>query len=44
MNYIAVTLLHLSRHELYRMHPGLFYDMVQIRNNSIKKQENKDID
>lgn len=29
-NYIAVTLLHLSRSELYRMNPGLFYDLVQI--------------
>ncbi len=31
-NYIAVVVLHLTRHEFYRMNPGLFYDMVQINN------------
>lgn len=29
-NYIAVTVLHLTRREFYRMKPGLFYDMVQM--------------
>nr|DAR46638.1 MAG TPA: hypothetical protein [Caudoviricetes sp.] len=29
-NYMAVTILRLTRREFYRMSPGLFYDMVQI--------------
>ena len=29
-NYIAVTVLHLSRREFYRMNPGIFFDMVQM--------------
>mgnify|MGYP007101962988 CR=1 FL=1 len=27
-NYLGVTVLHLTRRELYRMNPGLFYDSV----------------
>ena len=30
INYLASAYLHLSRMELYRMNPGIFYDMVQL--------------
>lgn len=42
-NYVALTVLHLDRREFYRMHPGLFYDLVQIHN-SIHKKKDDDID
>jgi hypothetical protein len=37
-NYIAVTVLHLSRREFYRMNPGIFFDMVQLNNERYKKK------
>ena len=37
MNYIAVTVLHLTRTDFYRMNPGLFFDLIQIRNDSMPK-------
>lgn len=43
-NYMAVTILHLSRREFYRMNPGLFYDMVQICADSVRKPEKPDFD
>ena len=43
-NYIAVTILHLSRREFYRMSPGLFYDMVQIYNDRLPKEPVAEID
>lgn len=43
-NYIAVTKLHLTRSEFYRMHPGLFHDMVQLYINSLPKPKNPDTD
>lgn len=42
VNYIAVTVLHLTRTELYRMNPGLFFDMVQIHNNRLPKSKDDD--
>lgn len=42
-NYIAVTILHLTRHEFYRMNPGLFYDMVQLHRNRLPRKKN-DVD
>lgn len=36
-NYMAVTILRLTRREFYRMNPGLFYDMVQIFSSRFKK-------
>jgi len=41
-NYIAVTILHLTRRELYRMNPGLFYDMVQIHSDRQPKERTDD--
>ena len=38
-NYDAVVHLHLTRREFYRMNPGLFYDMVQIHNDSFQKRD-----
>lgn len=38
-NHTGVTILHLSRHELYRMNPGVFHDMVQIHKNYQRKPE-----
>lgn len=37
-NYMAVTILHLTRKEFYRMNPGLFDDMVQIHIDSLPKR------
>lgn len=42
-NYIATTILHLTRREFYRMNPGLFLDMVQIHNNRLPHKQN-DVD
>ena len=40
LNYIAITVLHLTRIEFYRMNPGIFFDMMQIHRNSMpRKQE-----
>lgn len=40
LNYMAITVLNLTRIEFYRMNPGIFFDMMQIHRNSIpKKQE-----
>ncbi len=36
-NYLAVTILHLTRHEFYRMNPGLFYDMLEIHKRRMSK-------
>ena len=41
-NYDAVVILHLTRRELYRMNPGLFYDMVQIYNDSHRQKSAAD--
>lgn len=41
---MAVTILHLSRHEFYRMNPGLYYDMVQIYSDRLPKKPGEDID
>ena len=43
-NYIAVTLLHLTRREFYRMAPGLFFDMVQIHKDAHSPKRENDID
>lgn len=42
-NYIAVTILRLSRSEFYRMHPGLFYDMVQCYSDSHKPKDDNTV-
>lgn len=36
-NYWAVTILHLTRREFYRMNPGLFYDMLEIHKQRMSK-------
>ena len=38
---MAVTVLHLTRLEFYRMNPGIFFDMVQIFNDNQPKLKNK---
>ncbi len=43
-NYVALTKLHLNRNEFYRMHPGLFHDMVQLYMNSLPHHGNEDVD
>lgn len=43
-NYIAVTILKLSRREFYRMNPGLFYDMVQIHSNNMPHSKSNAVD
>ena len=40
-NYIAVTVLHLTRREFYRMQPGIFFDMVQIHNDRTPAKANE---
>lgn len=42
--YFAAVNLHLTRLELGRMTPGLFYDMVQIWNKAHKPQEENTLD
>jgi len=39
-----VTILHLSRLELYRMNPGLFYDMVQMHKDMLPKGKADDFE
>ena len=41
--YIALTVLHLSRHEFCRMQPGLFFDMVQLYKDSLPRSGGEDI-
>ena len=43
-NYFAITILHLSRREFYRMNPGLFYDMLEIYKQRMSKGANEDFD
>ena len=42
-NYVAVSKLHLTRREFYRMNPGLFFDMVQIKNKSLRTEAEADV-
>jgi len=39
-----VTLLHLSRHDFYRMNPGLLFDLVQIHNERYGKKKEAELD
>ena len=42
MNYIALTVLNLTRAELYRMNPGIFFDLVALKNESLKQAGKQD--
>lgn len=43
-NYFALTILHLSRREFYRMNPGLFFDLIQIHSNNMPHKDEADVD